>query len=781
MSTVFQRGPGWATRAGDTLTGELSYRADGKKVIARTWLPAQFDQALTAWFTAASDGERVEIYVDVSGDGQPVQVRMARPPLYAQPVPDPERLRALETLGGGANPYTFIPTLPRAGLPPPFADAPPAPHGVIDAGTQWSGWLALRLVAQTPLLLPDPEAAVRDADDHAAYPVRLGPDGKPLLHGASVKGALRSAYETVTASRYAVFRGHDRPLAYRRPASKEDRPQVTPARVEPDGHGGLRFKICTVLPVPLYDPPACQGQPARTRRKARAVGRALHLVTTREDGTADWRSLHGREVTCTTREAGQPGKTRTVVDEVRLAGDGTAGASAKRGWLSITGRSIEQKGSERLFVPTGKPTIPVESQHHLLWNAVLASYRDAAEYNEPGVDKAGVTLDRSRHVPDPPDGKVPESLAEGDLVYLDTLTPEDGSARGRGRRAAAARTDVTGVHPVMIGRLPYPGPPPLHESLRPATTAAELSSADRLFGWAPSQQPGGRPAASGYRGRLRIASVRCLTDDWLTKHSPGVTLAPMSSPRPTQFRFYAAADETGQPLRRAAPKNQGYKPDTALRGRKAYWYPSSVPDDYWQTGTDAPGEQIREWQAPEGAKPSQTSEHHGWARPGTEFSIRIFLDAVPASELGPLLWLAAQDGCALRLGGGKPLGFGAVQVSIDWPATQLRTGEALRGSWLSLNRPKPCPRAQAEALITEFDAVTTSDRVIAPAVAAWRKVAAGLPTPAYYPRTRKEPEAETYRWFVANERIADKKVEYGFALPHILEDDQRLPHLPPRS
>ena len=31
MSRVYPRGPAWAARDGDVLTGELSYRPDGKK------------------------------------------------------------------------------------------------------------------------------------------------------------------------------------------------------------------------------------------------------------------------------------------------------------------------------------------------------------------------------------------------------------------------------------------------------------------------------------------------------------------------------------------------------------------------------------------------------------------------------------------------------------------------------------------------------------------------------------------------------------------------------
>jgi hypothetical protein len=86
-----------------------------------------------------------------------------------------------------------------------------------------------------------------------------------------------------------------------------------------------------------------------------------------------------------------------------------------------------------------------------------------------------------------------------------------------------------------------------------------------------------------------------------------------------------------------------------------------------------------------------------------------------------------------------------------------------------------------KALAANFEALTTSNRLLAVAVAAWRKVADGLASPIQYPRTQKAPEAETYRWFVANEQIEGGKAKYGFALPHVLEDNQDLPLLPPRT
>jgi hypothetical protein len=236
---------------------------------------------------------------------------------------------------------------------------------------------------------------------------------------------------------------------------------------------------------------------------------------------------------------------------------------------------------------------------------------------------------------------------------------------------------------------------------------------------------------------VRVCSVRCETEDWRTDFpEPGVKLAPLSSPKPAQFRFYQAKDDDGSPMDRGVAKGEGYQHGTGLRGRKAYWYPSDAPDGYWKPEPGEVDGRFREWQAPAGAAPSQTSSHLGWVRAGTTFTVRLFIDAVPGLELGPLVWLASLDGCALRLGAGKPFGFGAVSVDIDWDATELRTGDALLGCWLALTRPSPCARDQVQALAADFEEQARSGQgTLEPVLAAFRKVAGGRPGPTDSPRT----------------------------------------------
>lgn len=741
---IIRRVPAVAARDGDHLTGEVSYRGDGKGPKKRTWHAHLFDMALQTWFSAADDGDTVDVIVGIGTSSEPELVQMTDPPVVPRPIPDPLRLELVDQHGGGLNPYSFIPTPPRDRLPEVFADREPAPYGVLDTADQWVGRLSLTLTLHTPMLLPDPQRATCDDEDHKTYPVQVDPNGRPLLHGASLKGALRSAYESVTGSRYGVFRDHDRALAYRAAPTTEKattrRVSVTPARVEDDGAGGLRFRPCDAIPLPLYG----------DGRKATAVGAATQL---------DWGQLHGRQVQATVRSVKNNLK---VVDRVALADDTsiTLNGEVCTGWLSITGRSFPTKTKERLFCANTKSPIPVTDEHHRLWQAVLTSYQEAATLHQPPADTV-----RSRHVPGT-ESDAPSRLHAGDLVYLN--------------RTGGV---VTAVQPVMVGRVPYTHAPAelLDASLHPAATPAQMSAADRVFGWSAPEAGPGRPRSSGSRGRLRVVDVRCVTDDWLVEHAGGVALAPLSTPHPTQFRFYTAADSAGTRLTGQTTKAAGYQDGAALRGRKAYWYPAEPPDGYWTPTGDPLPEGHREYLSPPGVKASQTATHLGWVRPGTEFRVELFIDGIPGAELGPLIWLASQDGCALRLGGGKPLGFGATRVRIDWDRTELRTTDALRGCWLDLTRPDPSDPAAVQALGVDFDRIAEHDPVLAPAVAAWRRLAAGTTQPVHYPRTQPAPHAETYTWFVENERVTGDAPRYGLALPHVLEEDQRLPLLPPDS
>jgi CRISPR-associated protein (TIGR03986 family) len=748
--------------------------------------------------------------------------------------------------GGAVNPYTFVPTPPRGDL----TDGP-GETGLGDAGdagapshalvgpSGWTGTLRVRLTTLTPLLLLD-DGTRQDRLGRRCHDVRLDEHRRPLLHGASLKGALRSAFETVTASRYGVFGPHPTPLAYRlttdhatavRPAvvirsdgrlvfrlcGTDDgwnHPQGVAGPIQPSAlltcYDGVRKSarpgkqpIATPRPrndVTNGDPAELlHGRPVYARLRLYRMGsNSQNLVTT-------WVVTDlvdpGRRDTLTPPAASDPAGWGPSLKIVKGRDGAPIPAIARLGIVCATGHSIDTKKHERFF-PLHPPftDLPLKDRHQAMWDAVLEAYRDAARYNR--VDTAakgrtaGTGLERSWHVRHPDAART-----------LDHRTPVwvELSADG---------SDVIGVHPVMIGRKPFAESPDalLPPSLHPAgheQGPARLSPADRLFGWTPDgakndHEPSGdrrAEASVGYRGRLSVADVRCdaaRIDEWEARGSAfqrsrrdrGVILSPLSTPKPTQFRFYSAADDHGDPWPDGVPKQDGYSEGSGLRGRKMYRW-RKEPASYWEPDDecrrDSPRASAvprREYLALEKIEPTQTIRVTDWVRPGVTFTAELRLDAVPSAELGALVWLLRQGETApLRLGHGKPLGFGVVRAEILWgddgSGTRLWNGDAAAARWRSLDASAPAPRADIEALSALFESI--SHPLLRQAREDYLIAAAATAHPVRYPHSTSAPKPETFTWFVDNERLKDEAPVTGWALPHVTSPEQRLPHFPPRK
>ena len=111
------------------------------------------------------------------------------------------------------NPYTFVlsPLRPDSARGTFADDFDPLKHGLNHTSLQpdlWTGHLPIKLTVVTPLVLPDAGCEDRSSTKHQTY------DMLDRVPESSLRGMLRSAYETVTNSRYGCFKNDDR-LAYR--------------------------------------------------------------------------------------------------------------------------------------------------------------------------------------------------------------------------------------------------------------------------------------------------------------------------------------------------------------------------------------------------------------------------------------------------------------------------------------------------------------------------------------------------------------------------------------
>ncbi|PID55086.1 MAG: TIGR03986 family CRISPR-associated RAMP protein [Micrococcales bacterium] len=765
------------TRRGDELVGVVSYRPDGKKPKEKAFSLSSFSAERRTALEQMPEGVPVTVDISLDRNNQatvvfrdPETATLQRPPRPRDaghtgsvdavvrtafiPRRPPRPRNAEFTESGFVNPYTFVPPLRRDTLPAPFADAPFTSHAAL-VPQAYSGFLSFTLEAVSPVLLPELDWSETadscfDKEGRLRLRTRVGHDGVPVLRGSEVKGVLRTAYEIITASRMGVFRGHDKQLAYRGSSTMPQR--LRPARVEVvQERPQLRLfgpsKQSTAwLPVAHTTMMGtCNGKQliglhgrrlyARMRKyryghgaKSFEFWRVTHLWEHRDE-VGDYTDFQSH--------------TYTLLDEEPRYG---------WGYVCANGQNIGGKHDERFFIESDDDQwVELPECAVRTWQHLIDSYIEAARTHDPPDG-----CQRSRHVVQGPDTR---RLPDGTLLYAQL--DSQGSPHA--------------LYPVLISRELFDRPPEelLPPTRRPATDMEQLSLADRVFGVVP-QRPDEEYPASGYRGRLSVVETGCETADWQQPGFPaeGVVMAPLSSPKPSQFRFYGSPSEHGEPYERGVDKSAGYSDGHGLRGTKVYRWRDRDPG-YWDPGTDG----IREWVAPE-VNPTQVCRWSSWVRKGSRFRVRLRVEGLSEHELGALVWLLSLlEPAALRLGGGKPLGFGVVRPSIDWDQTQIFTDAAMRCRWLG---EKSTTCSQDEVLRTKaaYQRAVDADPVLRCAVEDFVAASKPVESPVHYPRQGQAPEAETYEWFVANERVGRNRGRNRHALPAVWWDNPMLPKNP---
>lgn len=717
----------------------------------------QLSPKLSALGDRAFDGR--EVVLDLVG-GQPQSIRTPGDPWRAgqgQAAPRPaggwgspqaasnprghgRRGEAAEPASQGDfhNPYSFVPAPPRGGLgsfpEQPLGDGAPVGHDRYAAGC-YSGRLTVKLTTETPLLLPDAARAREDQKHHRTFPVRRGRDGRPYLAPTAVKGMLRAAYEEATNSRFGVFRAHGDRLAYRMPASEGL--ALVPARVVSVAPDSLELDL-----LPGFSTIGRGGTPSNNLMYAawlpcwRHNDDGLDPDRVRYPNGAD--PSHGDEVDAWVEEYRRGPfrywRTRQLVlSGQNLGAAPTAGpplgqhvpvGSAPRiihGWVCRTGKTIDRKHDERIFF-----VAPDHSQarhlrisctgseaddHCRRWRELMDNYRTTHDCDR-AAGRSGPPALRyarwGRHI-DPATQE--RLLAPGTLCYAQVEQVPTGAIR------------LLELYPVMISRKLYRCSPeallPASLKLRPATSLAELSPADRVFGWVNGEETVKGSAPRAYRGQLRIGPVRCQTSDAIEDFAePGVPLAILGEPKPAQARFYVARSVEGSKQRDGISKEAAVYEvrgadgqDKGLRGRKVYPHHQGLPDGYWDKPVEdrtqqavarpgSPAMYFQEYRRPHQCEKVLVRQDHGrhqekpkmkadgtfalktgeaneqrddqnrsvlgWVRPGAEFSFDIDVLNLTSVELGALLWLLTlPEGYFHRLGGGKPLGFGSVRLALE--------------------------------------------------------------------------------------------------------------------
>lgn len=713
-----------------------------------------------------------------------------------------------------ANPYNFVPFSTEMrklnATPPPFGEGRATGADRSHPG-RFSAKLTVRFRTVTPLLAM--ELVSKDPNSSAVYSVRRDANHRPLLRGASVKGLIRSLYEQVTGSRLGVF-NHPNPLSVR--AAAESAVHLTMVKVDRHDAGErlLSFREQpSLVPVVAPHTPVLSVAIPRNDIAGRRFGDSVYVWLQLQEHDEPAREVRRGTRTTTVGPVrfvswetiaspslelpAYPTVARAPRSPHKTAVDGEP-LLLVQGTLHNTGRTIRGKHHERLFVDriVGRgPDLTLDADVDRLapvfvtvpaadYDIVVSTWQGKLEgfaTEVPASNRVGgadpVTV--PAYVTDRPRWA---TLPEGLTLYFRT---KDGRIQ---------------LYPALITREALAESPAalLGEALRPAQHQDQLTAAERLFGWVAGSDGGTDKAI---RGRLRVGGVECVTDPSEGPEGPrkrpvdqnAWRLATLNSPKPSHARFYTRTKD-GSPLHGRA-RSEGYQATDRLAGVKVYPHHGGLPEGYWQlpkggweAGKDQPHPQgagrYRNFLAAEGTPRDVSFAIRDWVEPETEFLTTVYVQDVTRAELTALLWVLNVSAPAsqpaeqwhLKLGQGKPLGFGSITMWVDWNASEIRTTEERATRYRSLTT-APSPNQSTGWLksVAGFDAMLQSR---APAkYLALLAAARGTELPVYYPRVgdvgELAPQAETYQWFVENE----KRLRH--ALP-LLEPDREAERLPTR-
>lgn len=712
------------------------------------------------------------------------------------------------------NPYNFVPfsTAMRTGELAEAGTSGPLPCDRAHA-ERYSAKLAICFTTVTPLLTM--EVSDKKQGESAVYTVRRDDKGKPIINGASVKGMLRSLYEQVTGSRLGIF-NHPDPLSVRSIA--RDALDLTMVKVHEHKAAERRLVFVEQLvPRPTIPLPAEQNPQAgiaipRSDVLRQVFGaRVFVWLQLQEHNEPQHLDNRGRTVgpvhfyawePVTAPVAQQPafptqlrpprGRYKRVVRNEPLV--------LVEGTLHNTGRTIKGKRHERLFVDrivgrgptmgfdaerdarTTPPVVIPESQYDQVmsaWRGKLAGFATEVpgSNRSPAGDRDPVTV--PVYVKQQRDWG---ALPEGRTLYYRKV---DGEFR---------------LYPALITREAFSASPAalLGTELAPAGSLTELTAAERVFGWVADKEG---DAGQAVRGRLRVGGVRCLKEPG--PMDPTATtwrLVPLNSPKPSHARFYTRKT-TGDPLN-GMEKGEGYKAGQhILAGHKVYPH-QQRPATYWKLppeGWPQPqpehpqdGAHYLNFLSAQGTPPEVAMAIRDWVAPGASFATTLYVQDVTRQELLALLWVldlsAPREGGTpwhLKLGQGKPLGFGSIRLKVDWSDSVIRSTEETRARYGGAPVPGTTTTPGAadtywRGQIEQFD---SDFRTRAPATYLSIKAAAeGSDLPTHYPRVGTDeaevaPQVETYQWFVDNER--QKRHALPLLTPTATTPVELLPTNPP--
>lgn len=628
------------------------------------------------------------------------------------------------------NPYNFVRYLPAPTIAPNDPDAqllgrcPPPPH---DRYVGLTGRITCTLEAVTPLFISDSHdirvtkallASGREVEHKSYRFFQYG--SKDAIPATSLRGMIRSVLEAVTNSPFSVFNGEER-LEYR----------IDPAEAR-------RFKPGIVRSLPE------NGKPGLITLCDEAKIGAYYA--------SDEKNVLDDSWYCGESAYAILFRTKKGVMKVETISRNQMAGQAHKGWVKVTGPTIDTKRNESFFYFKGDPakaaTVSFDANRESDFNTILhAQLHDRKEDFRSQIQS--------------------ERLEPGNLVYVE-LDPDDNS---EARNIALARVARLRYRHAIGDLLP--------DHLKPSEHYDQLDIASRVFGWVKATRDEDRNARVAYAGRVRFSHATLTEDGDKGTYKDEIPLAILGEPKPTTTLFYLQKKngtwEEAERKQPGAAATIGYDGPNQLRGRKFYRHHGAVLNRL-------------EYERARNHKDHQNRSVRGVRTPGNVFAFTIDFHNLAPLELGALLWAInlGNEGCFHRLGYAKPLGFGSVRLKVQTVET-IDLGRQYEN--LVENVRRKLEPAQFDPWIERYEKAMARcygqplrklDN-IHDLFALLRDPDSTLPRHIHYPRTetRPDPEGKNFEWFVANKAKSTNPVTAGrnLALDRPGDESRGLPLL----
>lgn len=226
----------------------------------------------------------------------------------------------------------------------------------------------------------------------------------------------------------------------------------------------------------------------------------------------------------------------------------------------------------------------------------------------------------------------------------------------------------------------------------------QIDMAEAIFGFVDKVCPEtGEKYARASRVYFSDATMPNLTENlWLDNKTPRFKAKNLASPKPTAYRHYLVQTELHN--------LKTYQDAATLRGHKMYWHQGQMKDGKPELLQDK--EHF--------AHPDQDSEttqdvYIKPLRSGLDFTFRVHFENLTDAELGALLWsleppppVKEEYAYCHKLGMGKPLGMGAVHITIQSVETLDKNAQRYEQLFDQANWQTGLTTLQAETIKNKF-------------------------------------------------------------------------------